>query len=552
MNHFTAKGSMPLLTGLLGCTISILIAQTQLIKDFDAPEMGLQTRIEKVIRTYYDDGYVIIGATAENAGDMDAFIGKVDHFYNFVWARRLDITSWDRLWDVIETYDQGYLAVGYTGPVLGPEDCLLLKFSAGGDLEYAKTIDAGGNDIIWSLASGQGKNYLLTGYTNAYSGSYDIFNIMLDSLGNMMWAKTIDISSDVSSFSKLIINTADSGYAIAGIITQTPSTYVSFITKLDENGTPAWTISISSDASMRAYTLIQTPDSGFVTAVYRAVSGNSDDDIGVIKIDASGSLEWARGFDIFVNNFHVQCRAIALTNTQTGEYVIGGWAYRDSSDIYIQTPYIIKLTSQGNVIWSKTAEYPNTFAVCSSILEDGDGFLYWGSHLVGPDENVMTLIRFDTTGEICLEDTFMLDLSAYTPPIGISNLTANVTTVNPVVNTITPNIIIPAINGTVICEGGQSILETSEGNAIPNFTCTSTFFSNTIEIRFSHISSNPIEIEIFNVLGQTVYKARTGSTPYHILIEGEKINKLPSGIYFITIVSQNEILGRAKLIKIHR
>lgn len=546
MNYFTTKSSMPLLIGLLGCTINTLFAQSQLIKDYSAPEMGAQTRIEKVIRTY-DDGYVVIGATAENMATIDAFIGKVDHFYNFVWARRLDINSWDRLWDVIETFDQGYLAVGYAGPVLGPVNCLILKFSASGDLKYAKSIDTGGNDIIWSIASGQRKNCLLTGYTNGYSSSYDLFNIMLDSLGNMMWAKIIDISSDSSSLSKVIINTSDSGYAIAGLIGQ----MASFITKLDADGAPEWTISISSDSAMQAYTLIQTPDNGFVTAECRMAAGGNDD-IGVIKIDASGSLEWARGFDIFVNNFHVQSDPIALTNTQNGEYVIGGWVFKDSFGIRIDEPFIIKLNSQGNVIWSKTAEYPNTTTACSSILEDGDGFLYWGSHWVGSNENAMTLIKFDTTGEICLEDTFMLNLSAYTLPIAISNLPANVTIVNPIVNTITPNITMPVINGTVICEGGQSILEMSDGNAISNFTCTSTFFSNTIEIRFSHISSKPIEIEIFNVLGQTVYKAKTESTPYRILIEGEKINKLPSGIYFITIASQNKNLGKAKLIKPHR
>jgi hypothetical protein len=75
-----------------------------------------------------------------------------------------------------------------------------------------------------------------------------------------------------------------------------------------------------------------------------------------------------------------------------------------------------------------------------------------------------------------------------------------------------------------------------------------TFFNDRIVIRFINSQEKEFKISIYNVLGSTLYE-KTLSSSSSIILDGEEIKNLKSGVYFMTIKSKNQALRSIKVIK---
>jgi hypothetical protein len=165
----------------------------------------------------FDPGAGITNFTS--AGSEDAYITKLDTSGNFVWAKQLGGTGWDRgnflVFDALGNiyitgtfqdtvdFDPGVNVFNLTSA--GNEDAYITKLDASGNFVWAKQLGGTGSDYGFSIAIDDSGNLYTAGYfqgvadfdpgSNIFNltsmGSYDVFISKLDASGNFIWAKQL-------------------------------------------------------------------------------------------------------------------------------------------------------------------------------------------------------------------------------------------------------------------------------------------------------------------------------------------------------------------------
>ena len=219
---------------------------------------------------------------------------------------------------------------------------------------------AGGYSI--SRASGQ--------KTDTGKGRYDYWVVKLDSLQNIQWDKTIGGEGD--DILKSIQQTTDGGYILGGYSdskisgdkTQKNNGYTDYwVVKLDSLGNVQWDKTIGGKAYDYLISLQQTNDGGYILGgrSQSGISGDKTDsnrgfdDYWVVKLDATGSIEWDKtigGSDGDILR--------SVQQTSDGGYIIGGYSRSHRSGDKTQASrggtdyWIVKLNSDGKIKWDKT------------------------------------------------------------------------------------------------------------------------------------------------------------------------------------------------------
>jgi len=98
--------------------------------------------------------------------------------------------------------------------------------------------------------------------------------------------------------------------------------------------------------------------------------------------------------------------------------------------------------------------------------------------------------------------------------------------------------------GTVVGSDDQS------GVAyLPEAVLSSTFFRDKISIRFAQAAASPLHIALHNVLGEKILAKSFSSTPGSLELADTQLANLPTGVYFLSIVSGERPFPGIKVIK---
>jgi len=114
------------------------------------------------------------------------------------------------------------------------------------------------------------------------------------------------------------------------------------------HGAEYWAKTYGGAAEDHANTIQQTSDGGFIVTWSTRSFGAGNWDIWVLKLDRTGSVSWQKTY-----GGEGQDEAYAIQQTSDGGYIVGGvtFSFNDNADAWI-----LKLDSNGNVIWQKTYE----------------------------------------------------------------------------------------------------------------------------------------------------------------------------------------------------
>lgn len=531
---------------------SLLVAQDQIIRNYiPVSGLGVKTVFHDAIPS--DGGYVIVGITADNNSNWDTFIAKFDSASNCLWARRIDINPWDICWSIIQTGDHGYAIGGYTGPIMGPVDYLLLKFDNAGNLQFAKTFGGTGNDVGFSVIRTLDAGFLMAGHTNGFGAAgYDMLIIKIDSTGNYQWARTIDFSGTGDFFKKLI-TTNDSGYAVTGTVTNV----YTLVAHLDSLCNPLWAKIIYPPSSqmLQAQGLIQVVDGGIMTtaALCDSPSGLLNDIVNM-KLNNQGNLEWARQISLRVNNCNIQILPTDLIQKDADTYVGIADLFYDDTIFTYSAPCIYKFGLQGNLIWLNTAGHPEVMGGSRLFLVNNDDYLFWGNTEDALGDVFPTSLKFDSSGNTCKDDTFTLTVIDSAIVLTAGQLSPTVNYINPTIEDVSPSVVIGTLSDSIVCEYFTAIQEVSKETIDDNFEVMTTtlFFDRQIELSFSKTTSLPISLVLYDIIGRPVYANSCQFTPFRLLITGEKIMRLPDGVYFLVINARHGNICIKKLIKLHK
>jgi len=237
--------------------------------------------------------------------------------------------------------------------------------------------------------------FFLTGYKSFSDGNY-LWFLKTDENGDELWNKTYG-----GSYSELgwgVIQTSDGGFLIVGRTTSSFDEYYTdaWLVKTDENGNVLWEKTYGENLMDRGYSVLETEDGGFIFVGMK----DGDDlvwqygNIWIVKTTSNGDVIWETSF---MGTEKVDI-GYKIRSTSDGGYIIAGchgYYYDDDTEEGGGDIWLIKIDSEGNKLWENIFGEDNSLEYGWSVDTTIDG----GYVLVGhTDYGNHVLIKTDSDG----------------------------------------------------------------------------------------------------------------------------------------------------------
>jgi invasion protein IalB len=332
-----------------------------------------------------DGGYIAFGQTNSNNGNFPISLGLAD--FGVLKVNASGIVQWSRKFGgnhvdngifVHPTSDGGFILCGSTksdnGDFLvnkGNFDIGVVKIDANGNKQWSNTYGGSGEDNPFCIKQAADGGYILCGLSSSNDGDfsqhnggfYDYSVVKLNSSGGLEWARNFGGAGDDQA--KSVETTSDGGFIICGAsssasgdFNQNNGSFDYGVIKISNAGIRQWAVNYGGTSSDKANCIKQTNDGGYIVIGESAsVNGtfsqtNGGMDIGVVKIAAMGSVEWARNYG---GNFFDS--GVFINTTLDGNYVLLASSLSPNGDFAQangQQDYgVIKINTAGTKIWAR-------------------------------------------------------------------------------------------------------------------------------------------------------------------------------------------------------
>ncbi len=276
---------------------------------------------------------------------------------------------------------------------------------ANGQIGFEKVYGTASYDAGYSVVQTLDSGFAIAGYWS-YLSSYFMCLVKTDANGDILWNKMFHGGPSIVPYTVgySLIETPDSGFVIAGYnILQGYGYREFFLVKTNSTGDSLWGVNYGDFRNDVAYSVMQTSDGGYV------VSGRTDTLVGstghmmVLKIDSSGNSLWSRTYGLGGSR-NEESHSIIETN-DGGLAILGTSStsqYPDPTDIYLY-----RTNSIGDTMWSKTyGGIDNDIGYCIQQTQD-NGFIFTGATMsFGSGGYDTYLIKTDSNGIKLWEKTF--------------------------------------------------------------------------------------------------------------------------------------------------
>jgi len=278
-----------------------------------------------------DHGYAIAGYSDSNDGDVngnhgngDEWIVKLDSTGVIQWSRTLGGSGSEQARSIIQSSDGGYVVVGETasndGDVIGyhgdttvqfwEPDYWIVKLDGAGNIQWQKALGGTSTDQAYSILQTSMGDYVVAGQSGSNDGdvtfnhyAFDYWIVKLDGTGNILWQNSFGGTG--SDEARSVAQSSDGGFVVTGISTSNDGDVTGqhgnggivgttdyWVVKLDSVGSMQWQKSLGGNFNDWAYSAIQVDYESYVVAGGASsqdgdVTGNHDgDDFWVVKLGA--------------------------------------------------------------------------------------------------------------------------------------------------------------------------------------------------------------------------------------------------------------------------
>lgn len=441
--------------------------------------------------------------------------------------------------------DEAYSVVyGEDGNIYAAGDC----YGNGGDTTYDFTIisltstgterwvykyngPGNGYDYARSIVYGTDNNIYAAGCDYRFSTGYDFVVISLTNTGNERWIYRYSGASTLSDEAYSITYGADNNIYVAGKCDDN----VAFVVSLTNSGIERWTYQFNADLEDYAYSVVYGGDGNiYVTGAginqygYEMLSN-----IFVICLNDSGTEQW------IYEHSPPSSAYTSVYGTDNNIYVPGSYG------VDFPEFMVISLTDSGSLAWEYHTPI-NYNGYATSIAYGLDSNIYAAGDIYdGTFDHNFAVVSLKNTGEE--QWIYQYDRCGYwdfanSICYGVDN---NLYAAGQSIDTITGG------DFTVIgLDPSTGIEEYSPTPKLEDkFILLSTFFNEKIYIRFTSSSNLPLQIILYDVLGNVVYKSFFSSSPSFLQLDDATISTLPKGVYFLSISQDKNLFPTKKLIK---
>jgi len=357
------------------------------------------------------------------------FLLKIDQNGSVLWYKAYSSPAGGLTGASVEqTNDGGFIIGGTLNFGTPTSEVLLLKTDANGNPQWAKTyggyMDDYGSEAKQTLDGG----YVIVGSARSFGTNFDdIYVIKTDGNGNLQWSKDIaDSPIDVVDHGNSIVQSVDSGYVIAGYIDNPlgNNNDVGLI-KVDKTGSLVWAKSYGGTGDDMAYSLITTSDGGYAVVGYTQSFGAGWTDAYIIKTDSAGNLSWSKTFgSVYGDEAH------SVEEITSGNYFLSGFG--TSANFLGRGATGIKLNANGDTVWAKVYGDQGEVGWAAKVINNS--YLIIGnSQSLLPDD--VYVVKSDSLGNNSCY-THNLQPTVTTPATIVTTPSVTVSTPATVVNSI--------------------------------------------------------------------------------------------------------------------
>ncbi|TMU54964.1 hypothetical protein [Flagellimonas algicola] len=293
-------------------------------------------RGQSVIQTR-DGGYAIVGYAMSDDGDgsnnegfHDNWILKLDNSGNILWEKSFGFSGHDHSYDVVETADGGFFFSGFLdvtssggagnegkGSYLtrhGVGEFWGTKLDAQGNLEWRRYFGGTNNDRSYGVVQADDGGFVLAGASESDDfditnpkGSYDFWVLKVSNQGELLWQQSFGGTGIDKAYG--IAKTLDGAYVVTGNTFST-DTDISrnngesdvWLIKVSDTGALIWERAYGGTAFDAAQSVSVSTEGGILIAGNSkstdgdTVENQGENDLWIIKTDASGNIEYQQTF----------------------------------------------------------------------------------------------------------------------------------------------------------------------------------------------------------------------------------------------------------------
>jgi len=309
--------------------------------------------------------------------------------------------------------------------------------------------------------------------------------------------------------------------------------------RVDSLGNLVWAKTYNEYGNCLLFRLSKTLDGNIISIGCYDKTGTGNYDVLLIKTNNMGNVLWAKTYG---GSYYDYGTGIGFSSE--GEILLTGDT--ESYGFGAKDVFLIKADSSGNLLWAKT--YGGSYNDVSNgqvniiINDDNTYFIRGGTSSFGPGNDDFYLIKTDSFGSSgCNEQSFTPSVNPFTatinqPYIFVSSGGAGTGNANTIVNDI-------SLTENILCiDTITTVYEVNNRWSNFDITISPNPFNDFTTLYLENTGIKDIIVEVHNLLGERVMEI--------LITEAREVQinmrKMDPGVYFLNVFSKNRILIKSE------